>query len=108
MWVRGQKIFGKKEEGSSLIRVNVVADVKKMQQKDGGYFSAMQRCWHRYKVSKHYAKDFFVCVLHVKIRSIRKYSNLFNVLIEDLLVSTDDFLLTETNVSADWWNKVQS
>lgn len=31
LWVRGGKSFAKKVEGASLIRVNVVADVKKIQ-----------------------------------------------------------------------------
>lgn len=44
-------------------------------------------------------------VVHVNIRSIRKYWDLFNVLIKDLLVNADAFVLTETNVSADWWNQ---
>lgn len=43
-------------------------------------------------------------VLHVNIRSIRKYWSLFNLLVKDVTANTDIFVLTETNVSEDWWD----
>ena len=43
--------------------------------------------------------------VHVNIRSIRKYWDLFNVMTKDVLAITDVFVLTETNISVDWCNQ---